>query len=379
MHVRLLLWSLRHRRWRHVLNALVMATTVAVVMLFAAVTLELVSFTRLSADRELARILVAPKMLSGDGRLPMSLASTIKQIDGVKHVSRYLITRGEHPSGARYLVAGEEDSGLELATDFFPVEPAALEAWKQEKRIGAIVSDESMAELKLKIGDLVELPTEYGPMQIKVVGISRKGKIGHRIAVHFDYLQELGKNPDTCQYRVYSSPDDYDRVAAGIIEKTAQTPSPARAFSDSQFATSWVRRVSVVPALLGFLGAFLMLTTALTLANNTAISIRERRIETATLRTIGYRKSSIIRVVLAEAVLIGIIGGLVSVVVTAILLRNGVQLTPGTDRLLQKVSLTPFAIGCGLLTSVLIPLAGALPAALSSVRRPLVDALRDTA
>jgi putative ABC transport system permease protein len=379
MHVRLLFWSLRHRRWRHVLNALVMATTVAVVMLFVAVTVELVSFTRLSADRELARILVTPKMLTGDSSLPMSLYSTLKQIDGVKQVSRYLITRGEHSSGARYLVAGEEESGLELATDFFPVEPAVIEAFKQEKRLGAVVSEETFAELKLKIGDLIELPTEFGPMQVKVVGVSRKGKIGHRIAVHFDYLQELGKNPDACQYRVYAAPQDFDRVAASIIEKTAQTPTPTRAFSDSQFATSWVRRVSVVPALLGFLGAFLMLTTALTLANNAAISIRERRIETATLRTIGFRKSSIIRVVLAEAVLIGIIGGVVSVIVTILLLRNGVQLTPGTDRLLQKVTLTPFAIGCGLLTSVLIPLAGALPAALSSVRRPLVEALRDTA
>ena len=379
MHGRLIFWSLRHRRWRHVLNALTMAVTVAVVMLFVSVIGELAAFAQTTAKNDLSRILVWPKLArSGSTGLPVSLTATFQQIEGVKVAQCHQAIAGRHESGATYIVDGEEESGVQLNTDFFPVEPAVFEQWKQD-RLAAIVSEATAEELKLQVGQTAEIPTPQGPMQIKVVGLSRGALIAHRIVVHLDYMQEHTKNRGICAYRVFTAPKDFDRVAREIIERTKNTPTPAQAFSDSEFTASWVRRVGVVPALLGFLGIFLVLTTALTLANNSAISIRERRIEMATMRVLGYRKRTIAFTILAEAAVIGLAGGLLSIVVTKLLIGDGIQLTPGTARLLQEVTLTPTAMICGLVMALVVPLAGALPATIASMRMPLVDALRDAA
>lgn len=377
---RLLFWNLRHRRWRHGLNALTMAVSVAVVITFVSVLIELVAFTRMSTKREMARILVWPNVMQpgGDTGLPLAYRKIFEGIEGVKVVQTNKLFSGRHESGARYIVSGEEHSGVELNTDFFPVEKDVIEAWKKEK-LGAIVTEATAKELGLEVGEEAEVPTTLGPMQIKVVGLSYGGPIGHRIAVHFDYAQELSKNSGTAGFRVFTAHKDYERVAREIVERTKNSPVPAQPQNDAQATASWVRRVGMVPALLGFLGIFLVFTTALTMANNAAIAIRERRTELATMRVVGYKQKEVLGLILSEFVLVGLIGGVFAIAVTAFVFRNGVQLTPGAARLLQDVTISPVAMLAGLALSILVPLAGTLPAAIASIRQPLVKALRDSA
>jgi putative ABC transport system permease protein len=382
MHARLLSWSLRHRRWRHLLNAITMAVTVSVVMLFVSVMVELVAFVQISGERELTRILVFPKIISpgaGVDGLPLTLKANLEKLDGVKVVQRVKTFGGRHPtSGNTYIIVGEEHSGVELNTDFFPVAPDVQEAWKKE-RLGAIVTTATARDLGLEVGETAEIPSSLGKLKIKVVGLSYGALVGHRIAIHFDYAQEYAKQVDSCGYRVFTAPADFARVAREINDTTRNSPMPAQAVSDAHFAASWARKAGLVPALLGFLGMFLVFTTALTLANNSAISIRERRTETATMRVLGYKRSTIIRMLLVEAVLVGVIGGLLAVAVMSLVFSGGVQLTPGSSKLLQAVEIGVPGIICGLIASVVIPLAGALPSALATVRTPLVVALRDSA
>jgi len=363
-----------------VLDGLTIAITVAIVMLFVSVVVDLVKFANISSGRTLARILPGPTMSQpGVSGLPESLLPMFQKIPGVKLVQRQKLFMGRHESGASYYISGEEDSGIELNRDFFPVEPDVFEAWKREPKLGAIVTEATAQELGLRVGQQAEIPTPYGPLAIKVVGLSYGGPVAHRIAPHFDYIREFTGNDGYCDYRLFAAPADFERVAREVVERTKHSDNPLLAVSDSQITTSWVGRVAMVPALLGFLGAFLAFTTALTLANNRAISVRERRTELATLRVLGYRRRAIMRLVLNESILVGVLGGVLAILVMGLVFRDGVQLTPGSERLLQKVTLTPLAIACGFVLSILIPLAGAVPAAIAAIRMPLVDALRDSA
>jgi ABC-type lipoprotein release transport system permease subunit len=375
MHLRLLSWSFRHRRWRHLLDVVTMAITASVVMLFVSVMVDLVAYMNQNRDRELTRILIFPKMVAGE--LPMSLYPVLQSVDGARVVQRYRHLSGRHESGATYLVIGEEDSGVELNQDFFPVEPAVIEAWKKERPLGAIVTEATARDLRLQVGQLAEVPTTAGPLKLKIVGISRGGTIGQRIAGHFEYFQEFVGNPGTCRFRVFSKPEDYERVASAIVEKTKNSASPVQAVSASQFAASWARQAGTVPAVLGFLGLFLIFTTSLTIANSSAIAIRQRRTEIATMRVLGYHQGTIARLMMSEAVLVGLIGGVVAVAITLIVFRDGVQLTPGSSQLLKPVKVGIPGIAAGLAMSVLVPLAGVLPSAIGSVRKKLVEALRD--
>ena len=380
MNLRLVFWSLRYRRWRHVLNVLIMAFTVGVVVLFVSSMLELRSFARASSGRELSRILVWPKLLQpGRSDLPMAFYPMFKQIEGVKVVQCHKFFFGSHPNGATYMISGEEESGIELNQDLLPVEPAVFEAWKRERPMGAIVTETTAKELNLEVGKLAEIPTPFGPFQVKIVGLSRGGLIARRIAPHFDYADKFTGNKGTCLYRIFTAPADYKRVAREVIERTRNSPTPAQALNDSQVAASWVRSVSAIPMLLGFLGLFLALTTALTLANSASIAVRERRTEIGTLRVLGYRRGAIYKMILGEALLVGLVGGLLAIAALYALFGDGVPLTPTGSRLLGDVALSPLAIGIGLAVSVLIPLLGALPSTIAAVRTPVGESLRDTA
>jgi putative ABC transport system permease protein len=374
MHARLLTWSLRHRRWRHVLNALTIAVTAAVVMVFVSVMAELLAFVRKNADREVTRILLMPKMV--DGELPLALGNTLEHIDGVRTVLRYRALGGRHPSGARSVIAGEEPGAFELTQDFFPVTPEAAAAWRDEK-LGAIVTEATARDLNLTVGQVTEVPTPRGALKIKVVGLSRGALVAHRIAVHFDYIQEFAGNPGTCNFRVFTKPADYERVARAIEAQTKNGAMPVHAVSSSRLAQSEAKQAAMVPAVLGFLGLFLIFTTALTLANNAASSIRERRMETASMRVMGYHRRTILRLLLGESVLVGLAGGLVALVVMWLVFRNGVQLTPGEINQIKPVTIGVAGAVAGLLASILVPLVGALPAAVAATRQKLVDALRD--
>lgn len=356
-----------------------MAVTVAMVSLFASVAFELYETATASTGSELTRLFVWPKLsLPGESGLPVALGSQLKSVDGVVMVYRNLNLRGRHDSGANYLIVGEEAGGLEQTTDFFPFTPEALAAWKPNPR-AAIVTEDTMKELNLHVGQTVELPTGRGPIEIMIVGVSSGGHTSNRIAVHFEYLQEFTKNTGTCSYRVYVKPADFAKVAKAITELTAHSPTPAQVLSDELLTSSWVRRVALIPALLGFLGAFLFMTTILTLANSTAIAIRERRIQTSTLRTLGFRNSTIILLLLGETLAVSLAGAAVALIVCYFALRHGIQLAPSDERLLQSVKLSAPAALAGVAVAIIIPLVGTLPSAFAAVSKPLADALRDRA
>jgi putative ABC transport system permease protein len=185
----------------------------------------------------------------------------------------------------------------------------------------------------------------------------------------------LTKNLDSCGYRLFTHPNDLDKVLTGVSELTKNSPMPAQGISSTQYRAGIARRASTIPTVLGFLGLFLVFTTALTLANNTAISIRERRVEVATMRVLGYKPRTIAWLLISEAVLVGLFGGLLAVATMFLAFRGGVQLTP--KDLLPPATMGSIAIAAGLAMSVLVPLLGALPSALGAVRVPLVDGLRD--
>ena len=66
----------------------------------------------------------------------------------------------------------------------------------------------------------------------------------------------------------------------------------------------WGMRYLLAPAIL--------VTLSLVISNSISISVRERRTELAVLKVLGFRPNQILTLVLGEAVLIGVLSGIVS-------------------------------------------------------------------
>ena len=113
--------------------------------------------------------------------------------------------------------------------------------------------------------------------------------------------------------------------------------------------------------------------TLLMLTGNTMMqSVRERIPELAVLKTIGFRDGSVLGLVLAESVLLVLIGGVLGLALAAVL---GPIVGAGSGGMinLPPIGLSSWLLGLALMVAIGL-LVGALPA-LRAMRLNIVDAL----
>jgi putative ABC transport system permease protein len=108
------------------------------------------------------------------------------------------------------------------------------------------------------------------------------------------------------------------------------------------------------------------------------MSVRERTHEYGVLRAIGFPPARVVRLVLGEAVLLSLIGGIVGVGLV-LLLVNGVLGTTIEHEMAATFPRfrAPFGtLGTALVASTLFGVIAGLIPSLSASRRPITDALR---
>ncbi len=107
------------------------------------------------------------------------------------------------------------------------------------------------------------------------------------------------------------------------------------------------------------------------------MSIRERRGEIAVMRSIGFPARTILSLLLAESLLIGLIGGVVGCGSAYIVLK--VFSVGGEVGPLSTIRMPPSVLAETLVASALIGVFSAMVPASSAARRNIVDALRTVA
>ena len=135
--------------------------------------------------------------------------------------------------------------------------------------------------------------------------------------------------PDTPTFervaeQVMSSPE-YKSPAVKCETASSGIASFLDAYKDLLFGMRWL----LVPAIL--------VTMALVIANAISISVRERRMEMAVLKVLGFSPNQILILVLGEALLIGCVSGVFSAWVTEIPDQRADRRHRAADRVLRQV------------------------------------------
>jgi putative ABC transport system permease protein len=120
------------------------------------------------------------------------------------------------------------------------------------------------------------------------------------------------------------------------------------------------------------------LIIALVAGNTMMMSFRERTRELGVFKAIGFQSGSVFRIVLAESVMLALIGSLVGVLPTAALLF---WFPPSLLRMgpIGRLEVSPVAVLVSLVIAVLVGLAAGLWLAYQAQRLRTVDALRRVA
>ncbi len=261
---------------------------------------------------------------------------------------------------------------------------------------GEVVLDKRTASSEhFKVGDTVDVQGEGAVEHLRLSGIFLFGgstNIGGATLAGFDLktaqrlFQKLDP-PQLDQIRVEAKPGvEPDRLVAQIREMLARDRIKAVQVRTGQGQAS--KETSDTNDALSFLQDFLLafggialFVGAFVIANSLSITVAQRTRELATLRTLGASRRQVLRSVLFEALLLGVIASLVG-------LGIGVALAKGLSALFDAFGITlPRAglpletrtIVVSLVVGIVVTVLASLRPAIRSTRVPPIAAVREGA
>ena len=260
--------------------------------------------------------------------LPIYYRDKIRALPGVVHVVPMTWFGGKYkddkPENFFAQFATDPDEYFDVAADKI-MPPDQLAAWKRD-RAGCVVDSVLARKHNWKIGDHIVLQGSIFPINLDLTlrGIYTIDPPNSALYLHAKYLEEsVGWFKDTAGFyftRV-DTPDNMPRAAHAIDEMFHSTPVPTKSESEQAFKLDFIATLGNVKAFILSICGAVVFTTLLVCANTMAMSIRERTREVAVLRTLGFTRPSILKLLLSESIAISLIGGLVGVVLGTALIK----------------------------------------------------------
>jgi len=313
--------------------------------------------------------------------LPLAQLERIKRIPGVTHVTHATWFGGVYQDPKNFFpqfIVEPED--WHVMYPEFAVDPTQ---WKEfvADRQGVAIGAKLAERFGWKLGDRVPLkPPGYlggGSWDFNVRAIVRGTRPQDdegQFWMQSRYFYE--KAPPYFRGRVgwyvvrVAKPDEALGVAKAIDAEFANSADETRTQTESAFAASFIKQMGNVKFLMLAIGSVVFFTLLLVTGNTMAIAVRERTGELAVLKAVGYSDRFVLGLVLAESLLIAVVGGGVG-----LWLARGVisqDLTRGL--ILMFLPARALATGVALILATGL-LAGLLPA-VGAMRLSVVDAMR---
>jgi putative ABC transport system permease protein len=180
----------------------------------------------------------------------------------------------------------------------------------------------------------------------------------------------------------YVAADNKDAVPdiAGRIDHAfADSPYPTKSEPEQAFLLSFVSFLGNLKLFLAAICGAVTFTILLISANMLSMSVRERTREVGILKTLGFSSGEILGMVVGEASLIAVAGGVLGCVLASALCAGigaAMRNAPGFVSVIKGLSLTPLTAALTLLIALLIGLASSVVPGLSASRTSILDALR---
>jgi putative ABC transport system permease protein len=247
-------------------------------------------------------------------------------------------------------------------------------------REGCIVGQGLAERFQWKVGDRIPLKGAIFPgmWEFNIRGTyrgSRPQDDTTQFWFRWDYLDErrsFGKGFVGWYTVRIADPDDAVRVIKAIDEGFANSPSETKTDTEKAFAASWVKQMGNIELLLLSVGGVVFFTLLLVTGNTMAIAVRERIRDLAVLKAVGFSDGFVLILILAETMVVAIVGGGVGLVLAKLFTLRG----DPTGGLLPFFYLPPNTIVLGFALAMAVGLMAGLLPALSAMRLRVVDALR---
>jgi putative ABC transport system permease protein len=268
----------------------------------------------------------------------------------------------------------------EMVGEMWPDWDISPQAWRdfQRLRTAALVGTETMKRFGFQVGQRIMLRGTIYPFNVTldIVGTLRGKAPPSFLIFRRDYLEEIRGRPgfvDVIWIKVDSS-SNVPQTIASIDERFANSSAETLTEPEAAFYSGFIAGYRVFFEIAELMGIVVVFTIGLVAANTAAMSIRERHTEIAVLRSIGFPARTILWMLLAESLIIALLGGLLGCGAAYLILKFvTVQGVVGAIHMPLSVLFGALAV------AAVIGLLSAIVPAAAVTRRPVVDALRAVA
>ena len=332
---------------------------------------------RQSAKRSLITF-QANKFCPATSHLPQDYDAEIAQIDGVREVMPIQVFTNNCRASLDVVVFyGVPPKKLRIARSDFEL---VTGSWQEfEKNQDSAVMGRAVAERRsVKLGDKFSI----GDLSVVVAGIYDADDPAEEnyIYSHLDFLQRSkGMNlvGTVTQLEVLlNETADADLICQEIDERYKAGPVETDTRPKGVFQAKSLGDLTQLIGMAHYLGLACVGLVLALVATTTVMSVQDRIKEHAVLQTLGYSGPRVFLLVMAESVLLALMGGAVGVAASLVVLKFS-RLSVGAEAVTiaftPSLALAAMGIGVALVTGIL---AGVFPA-WQAARTEIVAGLRE--
>ena len=380
-----LIWaSLFRRKTRTILT---LVSIVAAFLLFGLLDAVRTSFAQAGQSANGAQRLQTGAKLSFIQLLPQSLQARVQQVPGVKMVTY------ANWFGGTYQDPHNQVFSFAVAPNYLDAYPEMAVSAAERKafddaRTGVLVGEGLAQRFHWKVGDRIPMQSTIFPDRsgsknwvFDVSGIIHStdkkaaGFFDQLLLLHWTYFDDTTPyNRGQVGWYVTHVADvnQADRVAKAIDALSANSDHETRTLTEQAATANWMKQVADIGLIVTSIMGAVFFTLMLLSGNTMMQAVRERTGELAVLKTIGFSSTSVLAMVLAESVLLLVLGGVIGIGLAEPLIP---VISRGSNGMLSlpPVGASSWVLGVSLMLAIGV-LVGALPA-WSAMRLNIVDAL----
>ena len=378
-----LIWAALFRRKTRTILTLLSITMAF--LLFGLLDAVRVSFAEAGQSANGAERLQTGAKLSFIQPLPKSLQARIAQVPGVKDVAH------ANWFGGAYQDPHNQIFTFAVSDNYLDIYPEVTVSPEERKAFdatadGVLVGDILMKKYKWKVGDRLPLQSQIFPNKegsknwsFQIVGTmaskDNKAFQSQMIVLHwktFDETTPYNRGAVGWYVSRVADVNESDRIAKAIDALSVNSDHETKTQTEQAATKNWIKQMADIGLIVTSIMGAVFFTLVLLTGNTMMQAVRERTSELAVLKTIGFSSPKVLALVLAESVLLlllgGLIGlGLVSLISLVLPAMSGGMITR------THVHASSWAVGIGLAVAIGLVI-GALPA-LRAMRLNIVDAL----
>jgi putative ABC transport system permease protein len=346
--------------------------------------------------------------------LPLAYEPRIKALPGVKRVATTAWFGGSlaaKKEGKEEPSAEGQDSGQMDWSKFFPnmavdaenyfpqypefeIKPEEWRGFMQDRQ-GCMIGRKLATKFGWKVGDRFFLESfippyrkQDGPFEFVVQGIFDADPVKYPstdtnlMFFHYKYLYEgTGQRIGAGTYTVeINDPDQAGVVSKAIDAAFENSDAQTHTETERAFAAGFIAMAGNLALLLNGIGLAVAFTILLVTANTMSMAVRERRTEIAVLKTLGFTSGRVMGLIVAEAVLLGALGGALGIGGSKLIMVLFTS-APGIKDMLAGIglgslNLKPLVALVGFGVALFLGFAAGFVPAWSAYRSKITDMLR---